>query len=360
MSESTPLRDSYASEVSRYESYGLQIEQLILDLLAASNIEVMSTVHRVKTLASTLDKSDRLEGSIDRVGDVHDILGVRVITYFSDHVDKVADLIESEFTPDLKLTRDRRSAIDADRFGYLSVHYVVTLGSSRLALPEWANFADLRFEIQIRSVLQHAWAEIEHDLGYKSTAGSIPVTFRRRFSRLAGLLEIADQEFISLRADLANYEESVGEAVTAGLNAQLDQVSLHAYIRTNSRLRRIDDKINAGHGSVLIDSSTDYARGRADELLALGIENLEDVDRLLSERGDLIADIAIAWLNDDETVDEDMSSGHYETLSRGISLFYLYLILRSEDHVFKPRGAGPGFIKNADAFRDLVERKTKS
>lgn len=358
MSDFVPLRESYASEAPRYELFGSKVERLLLDLLAASDLQVMSAVHRVKTLTSTLSKSDRLDGTVNRVGDVHDVLGVRIITYFSDHVDKVAELIEAEFAPDPELTRDRRSAIDADRFGYLSVHYVVTLGSSRIQLPEWAMYSDLRFEIQIRSVLQHAWAEIEHDLGYKSTAGSIPVVFRRRFSRLAGLLEIADQEFVSLRTDLANFEASVGEAVTAGQNAQLDQVSLSAYIRSDRRVRQIDEKISAGHGSLLEDSSMDYARGRADELSALGIETIEEVDKLLSERGNEIADIAIAWLNDVTDIEDEIPYGHYDTLSRGISLFYLYLVLRSEDHTFRPRGAEPGFIERAEDFKDLVERMT--
>lgn len=83
--------------------------------------------------------------------------------------------------------------MEPDRFGYCSVHYVVEMSQKRLNLYEHQAYEGLKCEIQIRSVLQHAWAEIEHDLGYKSEI-AIPKRIRRNFSRLAGLLEIADKE----------------------------------------------------------------------------------------------------------------------------------------------------------------------
>jgi len=69
-----------------------------------------------------------------------------------------------------------------------------------LKLSEYALFDKMKCEIQVRTILQHAWAEIEHDLVYKSPA-DIPFRVRRRFASLAGLLEIADREFESLRQD---------------------------------------------------------------------------------------------------------------------------------------------------------------
>ena len=53
-------------------------------------------------------------------------------------------------------------------------------------------------------MLDHAWAEIEHDLGYKAR-DTVPAAARRRLSRLAGLLEMADQEFVAIRRDLDEY-----------------------------------------------------------------------------------------------------------------------------------------------------------
>ncbi len=67
------------------------------------------------------------------------------------------------------------------------------LAPQRALLPEYERSADSITEIQVRTVLQHAWAEIEHDIQYKS-ASVIPAEIRRRFMSLAGMLEIADRE----------------------------------------------------------------------------------------------------------------------------------------------------------------------
>lgn len=87
------------------------------------------------------------------------------------------------------------------------MHYVVGMSLQRLSLCEYKMFRDLKCEIQIRSILQHAWAEIEHDIGYKNEI-AIPKQMRRKFSRIAGLLEIADQEFVQIRSELEDYRKS--------------------------------------------------------------------------------------------------------------------------------------------------------
>jgi ppGpp synthetase/RelA/SpoT-type nucleotidyltranferase len=113
-------------------------------------------------------------------------------------------MVEREFVVDRTNSVDKRTLLDPDRFGYQSLHYVAALSVARTGLAEYGRFTGLRVEIQIRSTLQHAWAEIEHDLGYKSAAG-VPRDIRRRFSRIAGLLELADEEFSVIRRDLDAY-----------------------------------------------------------------------------------------------------------------------------------------------------------
>ncbi|WP_242785636.1 GTP pyrophosphokinase [Bacillus cereus] len=114
------------------------------------------------------------------LNDITDISGIRVITYFSDDVDKVASMIQNEFEIDETNSVDKRTLLDPDRFGYLSLHYVIKLNTLRTSLVEYQRFKDLKAEVQIRSILQHAWAEIEHDLGYKSK-NSIPRVVKRDF-----------------------------------------------------------------------------------------------------------------------------------------------------------------------------------
>jgi ppGpp synthetase/RelA/SpoT-type nucleotidyltranferase len=97
-------------------------------------------------------------------------------------------MIEEEFTIDKDNSLDKRKELRSNEFGYLSVHYVVSLSPARAALGEYKNYASLRAEIQVRTVLQHAWAAVDHRLRYKSETDA-PEHLRRRLFLLSGLLK---------------------------------------------------------------------------------------------------------------------------------------------------------------------------
>ncbi|WP_343980279.1 DUF6119 family protein [Pseudonocardia aurantiaca] len=163
-------------------------------------MRVHSVTSRVKSKTSIMRKLERSDRSRE-FGDITDVLGIRVVTYFPDEVDAIGNLIEREFEVDIDNSIDKRTLLDPDRFGYLSLHYVLQLDAGRSALPEYSGYKGLKFELQIRSILQHAWAEIEHDLSYKPSV-SVPSEIKRRFSRLAGLLELVDAEFLGIRNEI--------------------------------------------------------------------------------------------------------------------------------------------------------------
>lgn len=176
-----------------------QVRDLLRQLLTDRGVVVHSVEARAKARSSLARKVATHTPPYASLRDVTDVLGARIITYFPDEVDVVGQVIEREFTVDLANSHDRRATIEPERFGYMSVHYVVTLSPARETLAEWKLLAGWPFEIQVRSLLQHAWAEIEHDLGFH-TAVELPRDVRRRWSRVAALLETADTEFVALRA----------------------------------------------------------------------------------------------------------------------------------------------------------------
>lgn len=186
-----------------------RVRDLLRQLLVDRGIRVHSVEARVKERSSLARKAEKHEPPYVSLREITDILGARIITHFSDDVDVVGRLIEEEFAVDHVHSRDPRASIDASHFGYLSLHYVVALSPAREALPEWAPLAGWQFEIQIRTILQHAWAEIEHDRGFH-TASDVPADVRRRWSRVAALLELADSEFVELR-DVAAKGAVVGQ-----------------------------------------------------------------------------------------------------------------------------------------------------
>ena len=147
------------------------------------------------------------------------------------------------------------------------------MSQERLNLREYHAFEGLKCEIQIRSVLQHAWAEIEHDLGYKSEI-AIPKGIRRNFSRLAGLLEIADKEFQEIRSFLQSYQNEATEKVTSEefQNAEIDAVLLKVIIETNPDIEELNKAIeNCCDHPFSSELSTEHIEITIDILHCLGI-----------------------------------------------------------------------------------------
>ncbi|CQR74923.1 GTP pyrophosphokinase YjbM [Sporomusa ovata DSM 2662] len=193
------ILDLYRKNHSMYNDFTHEMQDLVTNFLMKKNIRIHSIVSRVK--GETSLKNKIVKKNYTKLEGITDLCGIRIITYFSDDVDLVANIIQEAFTIDPINSVDKRKLLPVTQFGYLSVHFIASLTTSQLQLPNYKNFANCKVEIQICSILQHAWAEIEHDLEYKSQA-TISYNVRRKFSRLAGLLEIADSEFVVLRDHL--------------------------------------------------------------------------------------------------------------------------------------------------------------
>ena len=175
---------------------------------------------RVKTEHSLAGKLELKGSKYASLGDLTDIIGLRVITFYIDDVDKVASAVERLFTVDWENSVDKRKLHDIDSFGYLSLHYICSTAG-----------CPYRFEIQMRTVLQHAWANMNHDTGYKSGV-EIPTVYLRNLSRLAGMLELVDDEFSRIRRELSDYRRQVQKLVASGNldDVQLDGDSFKSYI----------------------------------------------------------------------------------------------------------------------------------
>lgn len=326
MTETSEDPSEYGEVTEDLESFGRAMQGLIAEALRAAGLNVHSVNYRVKTADSAARKLTRGEDKYSGFRDLKDLLGLRVITYFPDEVDKVADVLKPEFVFDEENSVDKRTILDADRFGYMSLHFVGELNAKRTKLTEYQRYAGRCFELQIRSILQHAWAEIEHDLGYKAE-GSLPRDVRRRFSRLAGLLELADDEFSRLRSDLNAYEKRVKVAmkqVPASLS--LDQSTLTEYL-SSPEVRALDAAV-AKHfpADVASDIDTAYAAKMARDLAVLGVRDMSMLAQLVSQREKHVEEFARYWLGERD------GRPRREPLLPGIGLFYLaYTLVATAD-----------------------------
>ncbi len=177
-----------------------------------------------------------------------------MITFLRDDVTTVANLLAEE----MQLLDDRdmgQETAREGRWGYASRHLLVAIEGEQQPAS-----------IQVRTVLQHAWAEFEHDIRYK---GSIPEEdapdLDRRFTLAAGLLELADREFSAIR-------ERLKSSPPAPRSEQSDDPRIGTPVLATYLGNRFPD---AGW------SRTDHYAWISGLLLELGVDSLDELDDLL-------------------------------------------------------------------------------
>jgi putative GTP pyrophosphokinase len=343
----------YARIVSPLPRFGVALESLITDLLKSAEVSVHRVEHRVKSAESAGGKMARkiAEGETRSLDSFTDLLGLRVITYFQDEVEAVASVLEREFTVDANNSVDKSAALHPDQFGYISTHYVLKLSGSRVALPEYLPFADIRFEVQIRSILQHAWAEIEHDLGYKAEA--VPRVVRRRFSRLAGVLELADDEFVGLRREVGRHQDNIRETIGNGaLGIEIDQDSLSAFVRQESRIGQLDRSIAKELNGVMQRQVDEEFMGRqAAHLVELDFASIEDLSNYLHSEWEVLR----RFVNNRLSNMTHAPRNKRVPVPVGITLYYAGLVRHAQEVQKGNKGSAAYSGISIDSLRSSLE-----
>ncbi len=320
MENKSTVMAEYDSKCGLYQHFTLEIEHQLRNILGAEGIIYNAITYRLKDRESLSKKIDRKNDKYSSLSDLTDIAGVRIITYYTEDVNKVAEIVEREFVVDRKNSIDKRDALEPDRFGYCSVHYVVEMSQERLKLREFQVFKGLKCEIQIRSVLQHAWAEIEHDLGYKSEI-AIPKKIRRNFSRLAGLLEIADKEFQEIRSFLQSYQNEATEKVGSKefKDVEIDAILLRAIIMTNPDISALNTIIsNYFKCPISEEILTVLLEKTIDRLHWFEIYTVNQMNNFIENNKDVAKLIAKEMAQTSETHEDKQKS-----FSKTVALFYI-------------------------------------
>lgn len=279
-----------------YVEFAKDIEHLLRNLVASADVTPQSITSRVKEVESLEEKLGREGKHYTSLNEVTDLVGLRIITYFPDEVDTLAEVIRAEFAIDDERSIDKRKADDS--FGYSSLHLIAGLGENRCALREYTGYRGMLCEIQIRSVLQHAWAEIQHDLGYKRPEESHP-EHRRRFARIAALLEVADHEFIQLRNDIREYQTSLDEARILGLEIDINEFSLIWAIEAVPEIKQIEVELAARFDfPPLPDPHQEAVARRVSALQDSGFKTLKDLVAAYSRLGPKLGTFMETFLRD--------------------------------------------------------------
>ena len=318
------LMQQYRELVPTLEQLAKNAYDLLRRALREQGIYVTAFEYRVKTEQSLAGKLERKGAKYKSISDITDLVGLRVITFYTDEVDKVAVIAKRVFDIDWQESVDKRKLHQLDSFGYNSLHYICRLKDKA--------FENIRFELQMRTALQHVWSTIEHDTGYKGEV-KIPREYKRQFSRLAGMLELVDDEFSRLRIVLTDYRRQVQTLVKSG---QLDEVSLSGdSFRSYLDLKPFD-RLNRRIAAV--NQAEIYPVSLMNYLPLLekfGMETLGDVQQFIDENSDDAYQLAVSQL---AVTDLDI-------LSSGAALQYLSLV-----YVLKHDGGREGLKSVYDAI----------
>jgi ppGpp synthetase/RelA/SpoT-type nucleotidyltranferase len=157
---------SYEEQIEKYHKFEERLVSLIRDLIEENHIEIAQIISRTKGKDSFTEKIKR-KSYENPFKQCTDLVGIRIIVFHLDDLSEISSIIENEFLIDHENSIDKSKLLDPDRFGYLSIHYVASLSDPRFTQTEWKLYSELKFEIQIRTILQHAWSEIDHKLRYK-------------------------------------------------------------------------------------------------------------------------------------------------------------------------------------------------
>ena len=313
--------DGYSVSRGSYEDCLNYVENTVKNIIKSQSINVHEIIGRVKTVES-------LEGKVKRknysnLAEITDLCGIRIITYFSDDVDKIAELISQEFEVDVENTIDKRKSEDPTKFGYVSLHYVVGLKEENTSPTLYGRFKNIKLEIQIRTVMQHAWAEIEHDLGYKSKE-DIPDQYRRQFSRLAGLIELADDNFLQLKNNINNYEQEIREKLpTSKKELPIDSSTLMTYVTEDQNYIELLNTIKSLDVDIDFNINSSFLSTVVQRVKKLGLKTIGDIDELLERYKDIFLRISAI----------EMDIIHYTGMSSLTPLLHITNVLESVNRI---------------------------
>src|SRR5262245_51861524 len=194
--EQAPVIRRFIDVRPHYEQLCGEVAYILRKRLDEQRVEYAAVTQRAKTLKSFLEKVSSKQYARP-LEELTDLAGVRVVYLYKKHRAAIESIVEDEFAVTEKVDKVERQ--EPDQFGYGALHYLVRLGGKSVG-ARYDDLKALTCEIQVRTVVQDAWAMISHHLTYKHES-EIPKTLRRKLNALVGVFETADEQFDQVRAE---------------------------------------------------------------------------------------------------------------------------------------------------------------
>lgn len=240
-----------------------EVKYILEKKIRSAGIEIGHLSARAKTLESFCEKIERKIYRNPTV-EITDLSGVRIVYLYASDRARLEQLVEEQF--DIHEKVDKVSDQGVEKFGYGALHYIVTLKEQH-AGARYDDLRGVRCEIQIRTILQDAWAIVAHHLSYKHEE-DIPKELIRKLHALSGLFETADDQFEIINRARIEYQTRMKDSISA--NAEL---SLEAHVNLDSLLAYMAWKFPDRD-----TSSREAAADLLEELNRFGYRKLKNID----------------------------------------------------------------------------------
>lgn len=186
-----------------------KFRSLVAEIINESipKLDSLTIIQRVKKLDECITKfNNKYRKKLEEAGTVYeikehisDLIGIRIVCLYEDEISTIVEQLKNERNGFAVIeTTDKMARIDGseDLLGYRALHMDLQLSEIQRNFPGCSHFSDLKFEIQIRTIIQDAWSSVDHKIKYKK---DLPLPLRRRINILSGLFELADREFLAIR-----------------------------------------------------------------------------------------------------------------------------------------------------------------
>ncbi len=208
----------------------------IVSLFIKSNItecEILPEISfRTKELLSIIKKiKKKLKYKEYSYSHLNDKLGIRIICSFQEEMNLIDIFLKKYFS--IVSTEYKKEELSFDTLGYISNHYDACINTNVAEFKKYSDYHNLVFEIQVRTLNQHAWSNIAHSLSYKQDS-EIPPKLNRRVYRLLSLYEIADDEISAVNNALTSHPDSYIYSLLRKLEGKIYKFAKIDYDRDTS------------------------------------------------------------------------------------------------------------------------------
>ena len=205
MADIQKIVDLWSEEQPKYENLGKTVCEFIKYKI--TDYELLPEIqYRTKELLSIIKKVKKKQKQKDySYHHLKDKLGIRIICAFQEDMAIIDVFLRDYFTIiDIEYKQEN---LDFNKLDYVSNHYDAQINLNINEFKKHTNLGDFIFEIQVRTLNQHAWSNTSHSLSYKQEK-DLPSKLKRKVYRLLSLYELADDEFSSVNKALKEYRDN--------------------------------------------------------------------------------------------------------------------------------------------------------